>query len=336
MANEVNQRGQAGIALFLLLLRPLLTFVATLAGASFVASALLYFSPGNAADVVASDPATYAGLVEKWGLDDSLFSQYTTFVANALQGDFGSSLVTNPGEPVFEVIQSRAPRTILLVAGAIFLSFGLSLSLAFWTAGKKTNLNTWRTWPVGMTRRFVQVISILPLFLAAYICMYSIDAAIYNQSVAQGLTPPSWFPLLLNTSGTKTALAIGVLAISSCSLTEIHTSCENELSRIRESDFVDAARARGDRAWAHILAVLIPTLTTLISSRVSFFLGGTVIVEEVLHINGVGRLFWDACLARDFPLVLGITALAATIVCSARLLGDLIRIWTDPRQRGDA
>ena len=336
MANEVKQHRQAGLAILLLLLRPFLTFVATLVGASFVASALLYFAPGNAADVIATDPKTYAGLVEKWGLDDSLLTQYVTFLSNALQGDFGVSLATNQGEPVLDLIQARAGRTIGLVGGAIFLAFGLGLLLALCTAGTKSRLESWKTWPPALVRRGVQILSILPVFLAAYICMYSIDASVYNQTVANGLTPPSWFPLLLNTSFIKTGLGITVLAVSSCSLTEIHSACENELSRIQESEFIDAARARGDRLWPHVLSALVPTLTTLVSSRVAFFLGGTVIVEEILHINGVGRLFWDACLDRDFPLVLGITVLSATIVCTARLLGDWIRIWTDPRQRGGA
>ena len=325
MADEVRGQGGSAWGLAVLLGRPLLSFLATMAGAVFFVSALLYFAPGNAADVVANDEALREGLLREWGLDQSLFSQYTTFLGNALHGDFGNSLTFRPGTPVAEIIRERAGSSILLVGGALFLSLVVALALAYWTASRSS-----------ISKRLVQVISVPPVFLLAYLTMVSLDAWAYERTVAVGGDPPGWFPLIMNPSALKTALAITLLAVASSALTEMHAAFETELRRIRQSGYVDAARARGAKLWPHTLSNLLPTTTTLASSRVAFFLGGVIIVEKVFAMNGVGTTLWEACRLRDYPLALGITLVAAALVCASRLIGDWIRMALDPRQRGGA
>ncbi len=80
----------------------------------------------------------------------------------------------------------------------------------------------------------------------------------------------------------------------------------------------------------------MPPLTVLVSTRTAFFFGGLVVIEKVLHLNGVGSMLWQACRMRDYPLALGITVVAAAVVCTARLLGDVVRLAVDPRLRGPA
>jgi peptide/nickel transport system permease protein len=325
MADEVNPPGGNAWGLAVVFARPLLSFVATLAGAVFFVSALLYFAPGNAADVVANDETLRQGLLEEWGLDQGLWAQYTTFLGNALHGDFGNSLTFRPGTPVSQIILERAGSSIRLVLGALFMSLFLGLGLAYWTAGRKT-----------LTKRILQVLSVPPVFLLAYLTMVNLDAWAFENTVAVGGTPPNWFPLMMNPSALKTALAMTLLAVGSSALTEIHAALEGDLEQIRHSGYVDAARARGATLWPHTLSNLLPRMTTLASSRMAFYLGGVIVVEKVFALNGVGTTLWEACRLRDYPLALGITLVAAALVCAARLLGDWVRMALDPRQRGGA
>jgi peptide/nickel transport system permease protein len=325
MADEVRKQGGSAWGIVVLLARPLLSFLATLAGAVFFVSALLYFAPGNAADLAANDEALRVGLLKEWGLDQSLFSQYTTYLGNAIHGDFGNSWTFRPGKPVSEIIKQRAGATLFLVVGALLLSLVVGLGLAYWTASRSS-----------LSKRVVQVLSVPPVFLLAYLSMVSLDAWAYERTVAVGREAPGWFPLIMNPSAFKTALAMTLLAVASSALTEIHAAFEGELRAIRQSGYVDAARARGAALWPHTLSNLLPTMTTLASSRIAFFLGGVIIVEKVFALNGVGTTLWEACRMRDYPLALGITLVAAAVVCAARLLGDWVRMALDPRQRDAA
>ncbi len=326
MADEVNRPGLSAWGLAVVFARPLFTFVATLAGAVFFVSALLYFAPGNAADVVANDETLRQGLIEEWGLDKGLWGQYTAFLGNILHGDLGTSLTYRTGTPVTEIIMARAGESIRLVIGALILSMAGGLGLAYWTAGRRRSIS----------KRAVQLISVPPVFLLAYLTMVGLDSWAYENTVAVGAKAPGWFPLMMNPSALKTALAMTLLAVGSSALTEIHAAMEADLLEIRQSGYVDAARARGASIWPHTLSNLLPRLTSLASSRMAFFLGGVIIVEKVFALNGVGTALWQACLKRDYPVALGITLVAAALVCAARLLGDWVRMALDPRQRGGA
>jgi len=77
----------------------------------------------------------------------------------------------------------------------------------------------------------------------------------------------------------------------------------------------------------------VAPLATLAAGRVGFLVGGLVVVEKVLLLNGAGALMWDACLKRDYPLAMGLAIAAAAIVAVANLVADLVRFSVDPRLR---
>ena len=184
-----------------------------------------------------------------------------------------------------------------------------------------------------LTRRAVQALSVAPVFLLAATSVVGINELTFALIEAGWIERPEWFALPLGDSVLKSALGVTMLAIGSSALTEVHQSCDEELRRIRRSGYVDAATARGARLWPHVLWNLVPPLTTITVSRTAFFVGGLVVIEKVLQLNGAGAMLWTACRMRDYPLALGLVVAAAAVVCSARLLGDFIRIGVDPRLR---
>ncbi len=297
-------------------------FVLTLLGAALLAQVLLWSAPGDAADLLAGDPELRAALVVEMGLDRPPHVAWWAFVTHALGGDLGRSLTYRPGMAVLELVQPAALRSLVLVVGALVVSLLVGTALAYVTAGRRS-----------LGRRLLQAVSIAPVFLMAWVLVVGLNEWAFELMLQDRIVRPSWFALPDQESLLKWALAIGVLAVGSSAVTEVHSACEDELKAIRRSGYVDAARARGARLWPHVLWNLVPPLTTIASSRAAFFVGGLVVVEKVLHLNGVGAMLWQACRLRDVPLALGITFVAAAVVCGARLLADVLRVTVDPRLR---
>ncbi len=303
-------------------LRLLVTFLLTLAGAVLVIQLLLWASPGDPVDLVPNGEEIRVQLEQEWGLDKPLPLRYLDFLGRALEGDLGSSLTYRPGATVTELVVPAALRSLRLLIPALILAMGLGIGLGFVTAGRGSVL-----------RRLAQVISVAPVFLLAFLSVHVLNELAFHGMEAGWFGRPGWFALPDTDSALKTALAITVLAVGSGALAEVHAAVEDEMVRLRNAAFVDAAVARGAPVWKHLLWNLLPPLATIAYGRAAFFVGGLVIIEKVLQLNGAGSMLWQACRLRDYPVALGITILAAAAVCGARLLGDLVRISVDPRLR---
>ena len=144
---------------------------------------------------------------------------------------------------------------------------------------------------------------------------------------------PSWFPLLIQESPFRNAVAVAILAVGSNCLAEVHSTLENAILRVRDSGFVTAARARGERVWPHVLRNILPEIVHLGASRVVLMTGGLVILEHIFNMNGAGAKIWTSCVRRDYALALGLVLGAALLVCSCRLAADVFRLLWDPRAK---
>ncbi|MCP4810428.1 MAG: ABC transporter permease [Proteobacteria bacterium] len=299
--------------------RRLAAFVATLAGAALLAQALLWLAPGDAVDLLTDDPELRDQMIASWGLDQPLLVRWWRFVTGAATGDLGVSLTYRPGTEVSSLVwrASLASAPTLVSAVLLALIGGVGLAYARLRVG----------------RRLIQVVSVAPVFLLAATAVVTLNETAFSLIEAGTITRPEWFALPLGDSLLKSVLGVVVLAIGSSALTEVHQAADDELRIIRGSGYIDAATARGARLWPHILWNLLPPLTTIAVSRTAFFLGGLVVVEKVLQLNGAGAMLWQACRLRDYPLALGLVLVAAAVVCTARLVGDVIRIGLDPRLR---
>lgn len=302
-------------------LRRGLAFVGTLLGATAFVMALLVLAPGDPIDLLPDGEAQRATLEAQWGLDRPLPERYATTLARALTLDLGTSLTYRPGQPVIEVVAGPALRTLGLVAAAVVCALAGGLGLALWTAGRRR-----RGW-------LVQAVSIVPVFLLAHTLVLGINELTWSLVQSQTIGRPDWFALPDQPSALRTTLAIAVLAIGSGALSEAHGQIESSLVEIRKSPFVDALRARGQSAWPHVLANLVPPMAATMAERAAFLAGGAVIAEKVLLINGVGAVLWEAALLRDYDLALAIALFAAAFVGLARLAADGIRLAVDPRMQ---
>jgi peptide/nickel transport system permease protein len=298
-------------------------FAATILGAAWFVQVLLWAAPGDPIDLLPNGEDLRPLLEREWGLDSPLVVRYFRFVGHALTGDFGTSLTVHPGSPVRDLVVEASVRSMGLLVPSLVVSLLSALGLAWWTAGTDSKV-----------RGLVQVLSVGPVFLLAYLTVVGLNEAAFALKEAGYIAAlPAWHALPVEKSALRTALAIGAMALGSGCLTELHGACEDELVRIRTSGFIDAVRARGGRAAPHVLPNLVAPLASLAMSRIGFLVGGLVVVEKVLLLNGAGALMWEACLKRDYPLAMGLAIAAALFVSLANLLGDIVRFGIDPRLR---
>jgi ABC-type dipeptide/oligopeptide/nickel transport system permease component len=282
---------------------------------------LLTLAPGDAIDALPNAEEVRPILEKEWHLDEPAPVQLLWWAADVARGDLRTSLVYRPGMPVAEVIATPAARSLGLLTAAAALATLLGVGLATWTAGRR-----------APERAIVWAISLVPVFLLARLTVAGVNAGVWSMMQAGWISRPAWFALPLEEHPVRWALAVTLLAVGSGALSEVHTEVEGVLGRIRASGYVEAARARGAPTWPHVVRNLLPPLTTLVASRVAFFVGGLVIVEKVLLLNGLGAILWQAAMDRDYPLALGITLVTAATVAAVRLVADLARTGLDPRR----
>jgi peptide/nickel transport system permease protein len=294
--------------------------LATLGGAAALVQGLLWLAPGDAIDILPNAEEVRPVLEHEWGLDQPIWVRWATFLWRALHFDLGTSLTWRPGAPVIEVIAWPALRTLGWVSAGMLVSLAIAVVMARVTAGRPS-----------IARRAVQLLSPVPLFLLAHFAINGLNSVAFDLMNRGFIARPSWFALPDTDSWLRTLLAVGLLAIGSGALTDLHGQVEDAFVAVRGSGYVDAARARGEPVGAHVAWNLTPILASLACSRVAFFVGGTVVLEKVLLLNGVGAVLWQAAQLRDYNVALGITVVLAAVVVSVRLVGDLIKLALDPR-----
>lgn len=309
-------------------------FVGTLAGAVGLVLALLVLAPGDPVDLIPNGEDLRPQLEAEWHLDEPLPRRYALYLRRLASGELGTSMTYRPGMPVAEVLATPARRSLGLLIGALALALLWGTALAALSAASDPGRQA------GFADRVVRLVgglagavSIAPVFLLAHLAVTGLNEGTFALMEAGYVSRPSWFALPDQASALRTTLAVVLLAVGSGTLAEVHQAIEQALVRLRDSGHVDAARARGAPLWPHVLPGLLLPLTTIATTRTAFLVGGLVIVEKVLMLNGAGAVLWQAALLRDYDLALGVALLASAMVCAVRLIGDAIRVAIDPRLR---
>lgn len=299
-------------------------FAVTLAGAVTLVLVMLWAAPGDPIDLIPNSDELRPRLEAHWQLDKPIPVRLVAYLSSAMRGDLGTSLVYRTGMPVTEVIAGPTCRSLGWLLAALLTTLAWGTGLAWVTAGRRS-----------FERKLIQLISIAPVFLLAHLSVNVLNEATLALVDAGWIGRPGWFALPGQAHPFRTVLAVLLLAVGSGALSEVRGEVANALVQIRSSGYVAAARARGEPPWRHVALNLVGPLTTIASTRAAFFVGGLVILEKVLLLNGIGSILWEAALMRDYPLALGITVILASVVCVSRLIGDTVRLAIDPRLRAE-
>ncbi len=252
---------------------------------------------------------------KQYGLDRPLAVQYVEWLGRALRGDFGDSLYFRTS--VSALVAERMPVTLALGAAAILFALVLSVPLGVVAALRPGS------WIDRLTLTIAVVGQAMPSFWFALLLMFFFG-------VTLGLLPISgsdtWLHFVLP------AIALGYYATPA-----IMRLTRSGMLEVLGSDYIRTARAKGLRApsvlFKHALRNALAPVVALSAVQLGFMLGGSVVIETVFALHGLGYLAWESIAHNDFPVVQAIVLLISLFYIVLTLLADLANAWLDPRIR---
>ena len=295
--------------------------VPVLVGVGTIAFALMYLLPGDPASAMlarsGASAEQIAELREELGLDAPFHVQYAGYFSRVLRGDLGNSIVSQ--EPVAELLLSRLPTTLELVFAALFVAVPLGIACGVLAAVRK---DQW------VDRAIVAVSSIgvsVPSFWFGL--MLILVFSVYL----------GWLPAFGANSPAHLVLPAAVLAFNAVG-TLTRTARSSMLDVLRQ-DYIRTARAKGLGATAvlyrHALRNALVPVVTMVGLQFGWLVSGSFIVEAVFSRQGIGLLFINSIVERDFPVIQGAVLLAAVMYVVLNLLVDMLYVIVDPRIRYD-
>lgn len=291
-----------------------------LATATFFIIHLVPGDPVRAALGSRADADTIIGLRHELGLDRPLLAQYTSFLRDIIRLDFGRSLTLNA--PVADVVMPRAEPTLLLIAYglAVALVFGLPLAVA---AALRPN---------GVVdhgvRLFVTFAFGMPTFWLGLVL-----------AVILGLRL-GWFPVSgyePGLSGVIRSLTLPAVTLGLSLAVIVVRTLRSNLIDVLRSEYVEAARSRGLSEFRvvglHAMRNAVMSTLTVLAVAIGYLIGGTVVIEAVFQIPGVGSLLVKAVQQRDYEIVQALALISGVVVVAISFVTDLLQAAIDPRVR---
>jgi peptide/nickel transport system permease protein len=301
---------------------PVLLLVAVLA---FV---LMHMLPGDPAVVIAGPDATPEAvdrLRQQLGLNRPVWEQLVSWLGNLVRGDFGQSLMLNQG--VFSAVLDRLPVTLSLALLAFVITIPVGVALGVTAAYYR---NTW----VDSVVMGVALIGVsIPSFWIAIIAVivFSVELRWLPSSgytpLSEGFTP--WLRSILQPAVILALFQIGYLA----------RMTRSSMLDVLDQDYIRTARAKGMNEWTtvskHAFRNSLMSVVTVSGIILSLLIGGSVVIEQVFALPGIGRLVVQGIMARDYPLIQGTMLLLGFAFVIVNVLVDLAYTLVDPRVRYD-
>ncbi len=305
--------------------RRLLLLVPTALGVTIIAFFMIHLIPGDPARTILgihSTPRAIAILHREWGLNRPLASQYWLFMDRLVHGNLGTSLYYNV--PVWGLITSHLPPTLWLICYAAVLAVCISVPLAMIAASRKDAVrdHVVRAVPLlGLGMPSFWLALILQTLLAVKLRLFPVTG--YGSGPV-GHLHSMFLPAL-------------TVAIALCPV--VIRSLRASMLNVLGADFVTTARAKGVPSRRlfirHVLRNAVIPAVTVLGINIGFLIGGTLIVEEVFSVDGVGYLMINSIFQRDFPVEQAIALLFGVMVVLVNLLTDVAYASLDPRVRFD-
>lgn len=294
--------------------------------------ALVHLAPGDPIAILAGDAgdaAYYAEMRAKFGLDRPLPEQLVAYVGNALRGDLGVSFAHR--RPVLEVIADRVPATLLLMLTALALSTALGIALgalAARHAGRAVDHAITVGTLLGAATPAFWLGQVLVIVFAWLLGWFPVQ----GMTTARGVAPG--FPQVVDVAHHM------VLPVATLALLQLALVTRLVRAGVREAlleEYARTAAAKGVGRTGIVLRHALPNamlpVVTVVGSHFGTLLTGAVLTEIIFAWPGIGRLLYDATLARDHPLLMAIFIVASLSVVGANLVTDLVYGRLDPRVR---
>jgi len=270
-------------------------------------------------------PEAIEKLKAVYGLDKPLFMQYIAWVKNILTLNFGISFVS--GQDVSAEILKRLPITLFMNITALIMVFSLSLYL-----GIKAAMNYEQKSDYIIRQISLLSFSMPSFYLALlFIILFSIKLDWFPIAGLHSLTPKEGFANYLDMAW-HLVLPIGVMVFVGLGSMIIYV--RSLTLEILKSDYCFFARSRGitkkELLRFYILPNLMPPIITLLGLSLPGLIGGSVILESIFSIEGMGQLFYMSALSRDYPIIMGILMITALLTLLGNIVADLLLLKLNP------
>ncbi|MFV2176065.1 ABC transporter permease [Actinomadura sp. LOL_016] len=293
---------------------------------SFAVVGLMTLAPGSVASVILGENATpeaIAALNAELGVDRPFLAQYLDWLGNAVRGDLGTSPLT--GQPVTEAITERLPVTLQLAVMALLIALVVAVLLAVASAVR----------PGSMVDRAINVVSSVFLSVPAFIAG---PVLIYVLALQLGWFPViGWSDLGEGLGANLRGALLPAISIALIEIAAFHRVLREDLIGTLREDFVGAARAKGMGPsyvmFRHALRPSSMSLITLAGINLGRLVGGTVIVESLFLLPGLGQLLTTSIVSRDLITVQGVVVFVAVVYVVINTVVDLSYRLIDPRVR---
>jgi peptide/nickel transport system permease protein len=308
------------------IIRRLFLTIVVLVIISFFSFLLLYIVPGDPAAAalgLESTPEQVEAYRHELWLDRPFLVQYFHWVGNAVRGDFGQSVAYR--EPISTIFKERIPTTLYLALWAFILSNVLGISAGIVCAIRRG----------GLLDQAISVMAnvgiAVPIFFLGILGIYAFALKL------------NWLPIMGWTSpGTDFVMStrqavMPVIALAIPGIAMMARQTRSSMLEVVRQDYMRTAWSKGmtERSVIvrHALKNALIPIVTLMGLQIRILVGGSVIVEQVFNIPGLGRLLVYAAFSKDFLIIQAGVLLIGLIVCIANLLVDISYGWLDPRVR---
>lgn len=302
--------------------------LATLLAASLLVFGVLEQLPGNAAQLMMgpeAPPEAVAALAEKLGLNESAGTRYARWLAGLLRGELGDSYAY--GSPVAELVAERLALTVPLALLAMALTTVLALAAGLYAAARHRRGGDWLV--MGLSQLGIAV----PNFWFAIVLILVF-------SVCLQWLPAGGFPGWREADGGGVGPALQSLLLPAVSLAVVQAAILARITRsavleLLQEDFVRSARAKGlsrrQALWGHVLRNAMVPVLTVMGLQFANLLAGTIVIENVFTLPGLGRLIFQAIANRDLVVVRNCVMLLVAMVVIVNFTVDLLAAAIDPR-----
>ncbi|PZF83622.1 ABC transporter permease [Jiangella anatolica] len=302
--------------------RRLLELVIVFFGVTFVIYCAVFLLPGDPIAALGGDrplpESVQKQLRSRYGLDLPIWQQYLDYLGGLARGDFGTTFT---GQSVGEQMASRWPTTIKLALTAWSLTVLISVALGL-AAGLRHGSALDRSVLLGTI-----VAESVPIFVLGIMAQYIVGITL------------GWAPIAGVDDGWPRAYLLPALIIAVYGLAGVSRLMRGSLVDTMRSDFVRTLRAKGmsqgDVVGLHVMRNAAAPVVNLLAIQLGSLLGGTVVIEAIFNINGVGQLLYKAIQDQEGTLVVGVATTLVFIFLVTNLLVDILSSVLDPRIRHD-
>ena len=291
---------------------------------------------GDPVEMMVNEQATQedrAELRERLGLNDGFITQYTRFVTNAVQGDFGISYRNQ--QDVMVLIGERFPATLELVIVATIISLVVGIPLGVITAIHRNSR-------LADALQLTSIVGVsLPSFVVGILLILTFSVTLgWLPAFGRGDTVDlGWWSTGLLTQSGRAALVLPAISLSTFQITLVMRLVRAEMLETLRTDYVKFARARGIPAarvhWRHALRNCLMPVITLTGMQIGNLIAFALVTETVFQWPGMGLLFIQAVTFVDIPVMAAYLMLVSFIFVVLNTIVDITYAWVDPRLRDD-